>query len=311
MIATITLNPSVDISYNFDDFYFNEVNRCNNYFKTAGGKGINVTRVLKELNCNVIATGFIGGNNGLFIENELESLSIPNQFTKIYDNTRNCIAINNSDGSQTEILETGPTISEKESNSFLDLITKFFDNNYINVISASGSLPKGLNVAYYNKLIKLANERNIKFVLDTSGEYLSEGIKASPYLIKPNIHEIEQLFNVKITSELELRSILYKLKEFDIKMIVVSLGNDGSIALCDDKLYRINIPKVKVINPVGSGDSMIAGIISEINKNSSFEEILKVGNTCGILNAISKKTGCIDLNKYNEIYKKVKIERIS
>jgi len=306
MIITITLNPSVDICYYLVEFKSDDINRCSNYIKTAGGKGINVSKVLRDLGCEVVATGFLGGGTGQFIEKEINKMSIHSNFVEIQENTRNCIAII-SNGTQTEILEDGPNITEKESENFIQLISDVLDNHNIKVVSASGSIPKGLDKNYYNRIIEIAKKRNVKFVLDTSGEYLKEAIKSSPYLIKPNISELEALLNVKIQSEKDLILAMYKLKAYNIEMIVVSLGKDGCIALCGNEIYKVTIPRVKVKNPVGSGDAMVAGMVKEIENNSTYEEILRVGNTCGILNAINEETGSIDMGRYKAVYNEIKI----
>ncbi|MDF2592436.1 MAG: 1-phosphofructokinase [Clostridia bacterium] len=309
MIATITLNPSVDICYYMDSFVINDVNRCSNYIKTAGGKGINVSKVLKSLGSEVIATGFLGGSTGSFIEEELLSMSINPSFVKINDATRNCIAVI-SEGKQTEILETGPQILSKDSKSLMRALENILESGKVKVVAASGSIPEGLGKDYYNELIKIAKKKNVKFVMDTSADYLKESIKVSPFLIKPNINELENFFDIKIKSEQELKKTMQYFKEYDIDMIVVSIGSEGSIALCGDNFYRINIPRVSVKSPVGSGDALVAGMVREIDKDSSYEEILRVGNTCGILNAMNEKTGSIDMRMFDEIYGKVKIEML-
>lgn len=279
------------------------------YIKTAGGKGINVSKVLKQLGNEVVATGFLGGTTGQFIKKELESRSIAPRFIEIEAEIRNCIAIL-SNGSQTEILEAGPTISNEESHRFLQLIADLTDFSGIKVISASGSIPQGLGKDYYRKIIEIANSRNVKFVLDTSGDSLKKAIKASPYLIKPNISEIEGLFNAKIASEQELVSKIVELKrEYQIQMIVVSLGKNGSIALCGDELYRVTIPEVEVKNPIGSGDALVAGMVSELAKDSTYEEILRVGNTCGVLNAMSAETGSVRMEDFSKIYDAIRIQK--
>lgn len=309
MIATITLNPSVDICYYMDSFVVNDVNRCSNYIKTAGGKGINVSKVLKCLGSEVIATGFLGGSTGSFIEEELLGMSITPCFVKINDATRNCIAVI-SEGKQTEILEAGPQIMLKDSKSLLNTMENILSNNRVKVVAASGSIPESLGRDFYYELIMLAKNKNVKFVLDSSAEYLKESIKAAPFLIKPNISELESFLDVKIRSEEELVNAIKRFKEFGIEMVVVSTGSDGCVALCGNDVYRVTIPKVIVKSPVGSGDALVAGMVREIDRDSSYEEILRVGNTCGILNAMNEETGSIDLSMFDEIYGKIRIEMI-
>ena len=309
MIATITLNPSVDICYYMDNFNNGDINRCNRYIKTAGGKGINVSKVLRKLDCDVVATGFMGGATGAYIEQELDSMSIVSSFTKINEDTRNCIAII-TDNTQTEILESGPKISEKESEIFLENLSNIFDSYSIKVASASGSIPESLGEGYYNRIIEIARERGIKFVLDTGAEFLSRAIQTSPYLIKPNIAELESFMNVSIKSERDLIMGIEKFKQYSMEMVVVSLGDDGCIALCGDNIYRVAIPDVVMKSAVGSGDAMVAGMVKEIERDSDFEEILRVGTTCGILNAMNERTGNIDMKLFSDIYGKIRIEMI-
>lgn len=309
MILTITLNPSIDICYYMDSYSINDINRCRNYVKTAGGKGINVSKVLRNLGNKVIATGFLGGATGQLIEEQLSDFKIVSEFVKIDGDTRNCIAIIAGE-EQTEILESGPIITEKDSENLKRLIIDILKNNHINVISASGSLPEGLRDDFYIDLIEIAKEENLKFVLDTSAKYLKNAIKVAPFLIKPNISELENLLGTNINSEDQLIETLYHLRKYNVEMIVVSLGKEGSIALCGNDIYKVTIPTVDIMSPVGSGDALVAGMVSEIDKGSSYEEILRVGNTCGVLNAMNRKTGHIDMDDFGEVYGKVKVKMI-
>lgn len=307
MIVTITLNPSVDISYYIDSFEIDKIHRTAQYRKTAGGKGINVAKVLRQLGCETIATGFLGGTNGRWIEEQLDGLGLQHRFVQIEGNTRNCIAIL-SKGTQTEILESGPTISDSEQEQFLqsfrDLLMKYKPN----VVTASGSLPNGIELDFYAKLIEISQEMGSKFLLDTSGVPFAQALAAKPYLIKPNISELENYFQRSFSSESERMAHIEKLyKTYQIPMIVVSLGAAGAMALCEGQWYKVLIPRVQAVNPVGSGDSLVAGMASEIAKGSSFEEILKVGNTCGILNAMNEATGEIDMKCFSEIHGKIQV----
>lgn len=309
MILTITLNPSVDITYKLDDLKIGNINRATNYVKTPGGKGINVSKVLKQLGNEVGATGFLGGTNGDYIKNGINELDIKDYFYSIGENTRNCIAVMDR-GVQTEILEAGPRIDEKIASEFLKEFEELLDKKDIKLVVASGSLPVGLPKDYYKKLIEIAENKGAKFILDTSKDYLKEALNSSIYLIKPNIEELEELLDVKINTEEDLKKILLEMKSLDIKIIVVSLGSKGAIALCDGELYKVTIPKVEVKSPVGSGDSLVAGLASEISKNSTYEEILRVGNTCGVLNAMNLETGKINLEDFKKIHDEIKVTKL-
>ena len=307
MILTVTMNPSVDISYSLSKFNLDNVNRTIEVTKTPGGKGLNVTRVLKQLDENVVATGMIGGVLGVDIQNKLDEMNIKNKFFEISGETRNCIAILH-EGNQTEILENGPTIKADESAEYLDYFENIVKN--VNIVSISGSLPNGLASDYYSKMIEICNKYNKDVVLDCSGKALEEVLKNvnKPKVIKPNIDELSQLLNKKVTEEIEkLKENLQNELFNGIEWIVVSLGANGAFAKHNDKFYKVNIPKIKVVNPVGSGDSTVAGIVSAINKNENDENILKKANTLGMLNAMEEMTGFVNLDKYKNIFDEIEV----
>jgi tagatose 6-phosphate kinase len=308
MILTITLNPAIDMSYHLSSFHINEVNRCNRVIKTAGGKGLNVSRVIRCTNERLCATGVLGGTNGQFIRDELDSIQILHRFVDIKGNTRNCIALLH-DGQQTEILEEGPEISEEEAKKFIKNYQELI--NDANVITASGSLPKGLKPSFYRTLIEIANKKEKKFILDTSGEALKEGIKAKPFLIKPNLDELSQLCNRKVTTDEEVIEVIQNsLLKYEIEYIVVSLGQRGSIAYHQGVYYKITPPKVQAVNPIGSGDSMVAGFAVALERNYNPERVLVYGNAFGTLNAIEEKTGFIDTNQIDYIINQMIVDKI-
>lgn len=310
MILTITMNPSIDISYSLDNFNVNTVNRVNKTVKTAGGKGLNVTRVLQQLDNDVIASGLIGGELGKNIQRKLDSLGIKNSFYEISQETRNCIAILH-EGKQTEILEEGPTITKDEMEGFLKHFEELLKK--VNIVSISGSIPKGVEENFYIKLLELCHKNNKAVVLDCSGNALKSVLKSdyNPKVIKPNTEELSQLIGKKISKNTaELKKVLSEKLFEKVEWVVVSLGADGAVARHNNKFYKVNIPKIEAINPVGSGDSTIAGIVSALIGNYSDKDLLKKAATLGTLNAMEKQTGYVNMDKYNEIYKKIDVEEI-
>lgn len=311
MILTITLNPSIDISYPLEEFKLNTVNRVIFPKKTAGGKGLNVTRVLHEAGQEVVATGFIGGKLGDFLSQELKESGIANQFLTIKGETRNCIAILHQ-GMQTEILENGPYIDGDEADAFsnhLNLIIKQFD-----VVTISGSLPKGLEQNYYSKLIATANAYDKKVVLDCSGQALMEVLKgkAKPTVIKPNREELEQILGKDIKEDdMEQLKVLLQSPIFEgIEWIIVSLGANGAFAKHKDIFYKVTIPKIEVLNPVGSGDSTLAGIAWALQEEDQPEALLKKANVLGMLNAQEAMTGHVNMAHYNDLFEQLKVEEV-
>ncbi|PAV31137.1 tagatose-6-phosphate kinase [Virgibacillus profundi] len=309
MILTITLNPSVDISYKSDSFNQDTVNRIADVSKTAGGKGLNVSRVLKQLEAEVGAAGFLGGNLGDFIRSEISLLGIYDFFTEIQGETRNCIAVIH-DEKQTEILEGGPVIAKKEAELFLEKLPENLQQ--ANVVTISGSLPKGLANDFYEKIIGIANRNGTPVLLDTKGELLAQALGSgnSPYLIKPNQEELADLLGEKLTTERQIVEALNSILFADIPWVVVTLGKNGALVKHNNAVYRATAPKIDAVNPVGSGDSVIAGFAAGIARHLAGEELIKYGLSMGVLNAMQAKTGQIDPEKVDWCVRQIQVERI-
>ncbi|MCI1857063.1 MAG: 1-phosphofructokinase [Sporolactobacillus sp.] len=307
MILTLTLNPAIDMNYQLDRLNINTVNRCDHVIKTAGGKGLNVTRVLKCAGANVCATGFLGGKTGEFIKQQLDMVSIHHRFVPIKGNTWHCLAIMH-EGNQTEVLEGGPTISPQEAQAFLDTYDRLLER--ATVVTASGSLPKGLSNVFYRQLIEKAAAKGKKFLLDTSGETLKSAIEARPYLIKPNWHELEAVVGTKLTTLADILAEVIKLSALHVPFVVVSLGKDGAIGCADGRAFMARPPEVRAVNPVGSGDSMIAGLAYGLEKGLTPEDSLVYGVAFGTLNAMAEKTGWIDARKIEAIVRQVTVNSV-
>lgn len=306
MIVTVTMNPSLDMAYSVAQLVLDDVNRVPQVEKTAGGKGLNVTRVLHQMNAPVLATGLIGGNIGKFITDQLDDTQIAHAFYPIANETRNSIAILHDDGKQTELLEAGPEITEMESIGFLKKFEELIEKAH--VLTISGSLPRGLPSDFYQKLIQKST--CIPTLLDTSGKSLRACLSSTekPFLIKPNMSEIQELMERSLTV-LDLKEVLVH-ETFDgIEWIVVSLGNEGAIAKHNDIFYRVTIPKIKVTNPVGSGDATIAGLAYAVQRQFDDTSLLKTGMTAGMLNAQESKTGWINADNFDALFNEIKVER--
>lgn len=303
MILTITANPSVDISYQLEKFNIDDVTRTSDIEKHAGGKGIHVGYVLKELGAAPVHSGFVGGKLGEFIEEDLEKIGQKTRFVKVKGDTRNCIAILH-EGKQTEILEAGPTISIDEKEEFINNLNQISEGCHI--INISGSLPKGLTSDFYKQIIKYAKKHN-KFVsIDTSGNTLKDIINSEekPDLIKPNETEISYVLGRNIEKG-DLKEILKEEPFKDIPYIVVSMGKDGAIVKIKNKIYNAKVPKVLAINPVGSGDSSLAGALFAIDKEKSAEEIIKTSMTCGLLNVLTEEIAHIEIEKFDKYFNEI------
>lgn len=311
MILTITMNPSVDIAYPLNKLIIDDINRVSNVKKTAGGKGLNVTRGIKFSGIPVLASGIIGGTTGEYIKKQLDKDNIAYCFYITKQESRNCIAILH-EGNQTEILESGPELDSNDVEQFLNHYETMLEQ--AKIITISGSLPQGFPIDFYVKLIEQSEKRQIPVLLDSSGKMLYATLisKHKPYLIKPNKEELQQIIEMKIDAD-DTHSLIQALNHpllSDIPIIVISLGKNGAFARCHHQYYQASIPQIKVINPVGSGDITLAGLAVSLHENESIEVMLARAMTMGMLNAMESQTGFVNMRHYDHYYQQVKITKI-
>lgn len=311
-LLTITLNTSVDIAYQLDHFELNQTNRFKNVIKTAGGKGLNVTRVANILGINHLATGVIGGTTGEFIKRDLDQDDIKHDFYETNIESRQCIAIINGEH-QTELLEPGDSITQEDIQSFMKHVTKLIQAH--DIIAISGSALPGMNVETYQALIDFAVSHGKKVLLDVNGHTLKDLLnhegQSLPYLIKPNIEELNQLFNVK--NQDNHQEIIEALKSpllSQIPCVMISLGSNGSLYKYQHQIYKVNIPKIKAVNAVGSGDSSIAGFSYGLIHKQDVHYAVKSAMAAGIANALEQKTGFLTKENFEYYLAKIKIEQL-
>lgn len=305
MITTVTFNPSIDKRYHIDRIKIGEVQRVKHIENTAGGKGLNVSRVASLLGEKVAATGFIGGTNGQFIEEEIMKLGIESKFLKINGQTRCCLAIIDSEGKQTELLEPGPEIYEKDFKNWLKIYEDLLKDT--DIVTASGSLPIGLRMDSYAVIAEMARSRGIKFFLDTSGQALIEGINAKPFFIKPNMDEIKQITGNDINTEKDILVAVRYLNEKGIELVTVSMGEKGSISGYRGTYYRAVSPAINPLNSVGSGDSFTAGMAVAYKRGMNITDSIRFASACGAANAMESRTGYVRIENVKNIYNNVKV----
>lgn len=309
MILTVTLNPSVDIGYKMDALNLDTVNRVTDVLKTAGGKGINVARVLKQLGEETAATGFIGGSLGEFIREQIGDLAIQDHFVGIAEDTRNCIAIIH-DGKQTELLEGGPEITQEEAKSFLERFKTSIEA--VDFVTISGSQPQGLPPDYYVSLLEIASQNETPVLLDTSGESLELALKSNvrPFFIKPNEEELAGLLKKELLNEAQIIAALDDPLLVGIPWVVVTLGVEGALIKHENSVYRVQIPQVEAVNPVGSGDSVVAGFAAGLSRGLTGDSLVKFGLAMGVLNAMEEKTGFIDPEKIEWCIEEIQVKKL-
>ncbi|MCJ7841544.1 1-phosphofructokinase [Lederbergia sp. NSJ-179] len=306
MIVTVTLNPAVDISYKVNHFQIGHGHRVEAGRKTAGGKGLNVSRVLKKLGETPICTGFLGGHNGEWIEDQLKQEKLDHAFIAIAEETRTCLAfLDEEQGTQTELMERGPVISAEKQEEFEAIFKELLGE--ASFVIASGSLASGIPNTYYRDICEWAHAAHIPVLLDTSGEALKEGIAGKPFLIKPNQEELSQYMNLP---QLSFESQVDAAKAIcarGVKYVLLSLGKDGAILVEEGRVLRAELPAVKVVNPVGSGDSMIAGMAYALQRGYPLAECLKWACASGTANAMEPETGMIQPQIVRELVARINV----
>lgn len=282
MIYTITLNPSVDYIVEVGELKLGGLNRMKRDMKLPGGKGINVSRILNQLGVSNTASGFLGGFTGDYIEGWLKQEGIAGDFVHIADDTR--INIKLKAGEETEINGAGPEITGDEAELLQHRLNELKPGD---IVVLSGSIPPSLGGDFYNRLISLCRQRGAEFVIDTTGQALKDALRLEPLLVKPNHHELAELFGVEISSREEIVTYGRRLLEGGARYVLVSMAGEGALFISDQGVYHAGAPSGKVKNSVGAGDSMIAGFVGTLSLTGDVLEAFRAGVACGSATAFS------------------------
>lgn len=283
MIYTVTFNPAIDYVVGLNELNLGEVNRTDSERMFFGGKGINVSIVLAELGIHSTALGFTAGFTGKAIEDGLSEMGIDTDFVRLSNgNSRINVKINS--GVETEINGQGPNIDNIALDKLFQKLDKIQDGD---TLVLAGSIPKTLPSYIYEIIMSKLSDKKIKVIVDASGDLLLNVLKYRPYLIKPNSHELSELFNVEFTSDNDIIKYAKKLKEMGAENVLVSMAENGALLLdSEGNIHKFGVCKGTVINSVGAGDSMLAGFIAG-SANGDLEYGLKLGTACGGATAFS------------------------
>lgn len=306
MIYTITVNPSIDYVLQLKNLNTGEVNRTQSDVKLPGGKGINVSRIMKELNIDSTALGFVGGATGSMFEELLSQHSLKTSFTRVKEDTRINVKVNAIEqNEETEINGTGPFVSDEEQTNFMDNLNEIGKGD---IVVMAGSLSKNLNTNFYLDIAEKIQKQGAEFIIDTTGQALLDTLPLHPLVVKPNHHELADLFKVTFKDEQEIILYARKLLDKGAKHVLVSMAGDGALLVTKDKAYKANAPKGTVINSVGAGDSMIAGFAGTFMETNDPIESFHMGAACGSATAFSQDIAIKE--KIDEVYKEISITEI-
>ena len=283
MIYTVTLNPAIDYYISMKEFQEGELNLIDNGYTLPGGKGINVSKVLKNFGIESTALGFAGGFTGNYIRTNLKDYGISENLVELKENTRINIKLR-TEKDESEIAGVSPRITEAEYIEFLKTIEKIKSGD---ILVLSGSVPKSLDAKIYKNIIEMLPE-NVKVILDTRGEPFKYALEKGVYLTKPNNVELGEFFNEKYETIEEIIEAGKKLRKMGSKNVLISLGKNGSVLITKDGVWIGNVPKGELVSSVGAGDSMVAGTLYGIVKGMDISEAYKYGIASGSATAFTE-----------------------
>ena len=302
MIYTVTLNPSIDYIVRLDQVQVGSVNRMDSDDKFAGGKGINVSRVLKRLGIENTATGFIGGFTGKFITDNLVSEGIASNFVEVNQDTR--INVKIKADAETEINGPGPEISTEKLAELKEILSSL---SPADTVVFAGSSPKNLGNVVYKELIGLTRKTGAQVVCDFEGQTLLDSLEFEPLLVKPNNHELGDIFGVKLENLDQIESYARQILDKGAQHVIISMAGDGALLVTQAGAYFAKPIKGTVKNSVGAGDSMVAGFTGEFVRSGDAVEAFKWGVACGTATTFSDDLATADYIK--ETYEKVEVEK--
>lgn len=286
MIYTVTFNPSLDYIVKVDDLQLGRVNRTSSEQILPGGKGINVSIVLKNLGIENVALGFVAGFTGKEIETRVQAYGCGTDFISI-DEGLSRINMKLNAGEETEINGQGPKIKESDIAILYDKLDAMQEED---ILVLAGSIPNTMPNTIYEQILERLSVKKMKVVVDATGDLLVKVLKYHPFLIKPNNHELAEIFGVTLSSKEDIIKYAKKLQEMGARNVLISMAGEGAILIAEDGVvYQSPAPKGKLVNSVGAGDSMVAGFITGYLEKSDFEHAFYMGVSTGSASAFSSQ----------------------
>ena len=284
MIYTVTLNPSLDYIAECKDFTLGATNRTSSEIIYPGGKGINVSIVLSNLGDRTTALGFLAGFTGEHIDSLIKDMGISSRMIRL-DEGMSRINLKLKSKEETELNGMGPNISIIDIARLYQKLESITEDD---ILVLAGSIPPSVSEGLYSDIMERLKETKIKIVVDATKDLLMNVLDKKPFLIKPNIHELGELFNVKLDSADEALPYALKLKEMGAVNVIISMGKDGAMMVDEyGKSYTMNSPEGKLVNSVGAGDSLVAGFLHKYLETGTYEEAFRYGGCTGSASAFS------------------------
>ncbi len=299
MIYTVTLNPAIDYIMRMDELHMGITNRSNSEEYYCGGKGINVSLVLAELDIPSTALGFIAGFVGDAIDKWVANTYVTTDFIRLRDGISR-INVKIKAGEETEINGQGPDISEDELEALMMKVDHIQDGD---TLVLAGSIPNTLPDDTYERMLERISNKDVRIVVDATKQLLVNSLKYKPFLIKPNKQELSEIFDVDVQTKEDIVTYAKKLQDMGARNVLISLGGDGAMLVDEDgQIHEAGVIKEKVVNTVGSGDSMVAGFVAGYEMKNSYSYALTLGSVCG--NATAFLPWLATKEKINELLEK-------
>ncbi|PWJ15908.1 1-phosphofructokinase [[Clostridium] innocuum] len=309
MILTVTFNPAIDKTAEVDELIPGGLNRLRNVMQNAGGKGINVSKTIHALQGKSVATGFLAGSAGEYIRKVLNGLAIDNDFVWVEGMTRTNLKVLDHEMELTELNEAGPVITETEIKQLKDKILSLLHPNDFVVLS--GNVSAQVRKDIYRELIELVKQQGARVILDADGELFAQGIQAKPYVIKPNKYELATYFGVsQDCSNEEMISLAKTLLNEECRLVVVSMGKQGSIFLSHEGIYQAEALHIQAHSSVGAGDAMVAAIAYALEHDNAMEQLIALAVACSAGAVMTKGTQPAEKAVVEQLMKQVTIKKL-
>lgn len=309
MIYTVTLNPAIDRELTVAEIQFDSVLTAVKSRVDFGGKGFNVSRLLKSLGMPSAALGFVGGRTGERLRHGLHELGIATDFVSIPDETRTNISIvTERHDHYIKVNEKGPAVDEAKQRELLDKIASLAGPRDWWVLA--GSLPPAVPDSFYARIIELLNARRAIPILDTTGESLRLGCEAKPFLVKPNAEETHKLTGLPVDTLAQIVTAAQELRRMGAQNVVISMGKKGALLHTAEETWLVHSPKIREKNPIGAGDSMVGGLVWALSQGYSLKEALGWGAASGAATASMSGTEVGSRALIEELFQQVRYEEL-
>ncbi|MBE2896017.1 1-phosphofructokinase [Pasteurellaceae bacterium HPA106] len=308
-IATITLNPAFDLVGRMEHITLGGVNAVQTLGVYPAGKGINVAKVLSDLGVTgIMLGGLLGQENSAAFEQHFATLNVIDRMQRIAGSTRTNVKLTASDGEVTDLNFSGFTVSAPQWQQFCDDSVNYLRD--VQLVAVCGSLPRGVSAAMFAQWLSAVRALGVKVVLDSSKAALNAGMQTTPWLVKPNEHELAEYMNVPLKTLDEIIDAAQALHTQGIENVVVSMGEKGALWVSEYGVFHAQPPRCeRIVSTVGAGDSMVAGFIYGLSQQWSPQEVFACASALGTLAVMQENVGLTDRQQLNDMMKKVTIQR--